>query len=169
MRTVLLALSLLLLADAAWAQTVQRCPAQLPAPVAAKRDAIIAAAKARDLPALKRLIRPGEFTFSFGDDGADPTAYWRDSIKQGIDVPHYMAAIFAMRCGVMVDSGVFLFPISAAMDWKHLTPAEKKEMEALYGKDIDQWFVEGRDKGYSVGWRGVIEKNGAWSAFVAGD
>jgi hypothetical protein len=164
----LMLLTGLILAIALPAQA-QRCPQPLPAPVAAKRDAIIAAAKARDFAALKRLIGPGEFTFSFGDDAGDPTAYWQDSIKQGIDVPHYIAAIFAMRCGVMVESGAFIFPISATMDWKDLTPAEKKEMEALYGKDIDQWFLEGRVKGYYVGWRGVIEKNGAWTSFVAGD
>lgn len=146
----------------------QRCPTPLPPVIEAKRAAIVTAAKAKDWPALQRLIGPGEFTHSFGDEG-DPIAYWKDSLRQGIDVPYYMVAIFSMRCGVMVESGAFIFPVSAAIDWKNLTPAEKAEMEKLYGRDIDQWFLEGREKGYYVGWRGVIEKNGAWSSFVAGD
>ena len=50
-----------------------------------------------------------------------------------------------------------------------LTPIEKAEIEALHGRDIDQWFLEGRDKGYYVGWRGVIGRNGAWTSFVSGD
>lgn len=149
--------------------SAQRCPEKLPAAVEAKRQAIIAAAKVRDLPALAKLTGPGEFTFSFGDDPGDPLAYWQQSAKEKIDIAHYIAAIFAMGCAVMVESGGYIFPISSAMDWKNLTAAEKKEMEALYGRDIDQWFVEGRDKGYYVGWRGVIEKNGAWTSFVAGD
>jgi hypothetical protein len=147
----------------------QRCPDKLPPVVEAKRQAIIAAAKARDLPALAKLVDSGPFTYSFGDEQGDPLPYWQQSLKERIDIPHYIAAIFAMRCGVMVESGAFLFPVSSAMDWKDLTAAEKKEMEALYGREIDQWFLEGREKGYYVGWRGVIEKNGAWTSFVAGD
>ena len=38
---------LTLLPGVALAQSVKRCPAQLPAPVAAKRDAIVTAAKAK--------------------------------------------------------------------------------------------------------------------------
>lgn len=147
----------------------QRCPDQLPAAAEAKRAAIVAAARARDLPALAKLAGPGDFTYSFAGDEGSPLPYWRQAMKEGIDVPRFMAAIFSMRCGVMVESGAFIFPLSSAMDWKNLRPAEKAEMEALYGRDIDQWFLEGRDKGYYVGWRGVIEKNGAWSSFVSGD
>lgn len=167
-RLVLLIGVMLAFALPAAAQQVKRCPAQLPAPVAAKRDAIIVAAKAKDWPTLQKLIGPGEFTFSFGDD-SDAIAYWRDLAKQGTDIPRYMASIFAMGCVVMADTGAYLFPTAGEIDWKNLTAPEKQAMEALYGKEIDQWYVEGRAKGYYVGWRGVIEKSGAWSAFVAGD
>lgn len=167
-RFVLLIGVLLAFALPAQAQQVKRCPAQLPAPVAAKRDAIVAAAKAKDWPALQKQIGPGEFVFSFGGD-ADAIAYWQDLVKQGTDIPRYLASIFAMGCVVVADTGAYLFPVAGEIEWKNLTAPEKKAMEALYGKEIDEWYVEGRAKGYYVGWRGVIEKTGAWSAFVAGD
>lgn len=152
----------------AQAQQVKRCPAQLPAPVEAKRDAIVAAAKAKDWPALRKLTGPGEFVFSFGGD-ADPIIYWQDLAKQGTDISRTMASIFAMGCVVVPETGAYLFPVAGEIEWKNLTAAEKQAMEALYGKEIDEWYVEGRARGYYIGWRGVIEKSGAWSAFVAGD
>jgi hypothetical protein len=170
MRRILPALAMLLLADAAWAQNVQRCPAQLPAPVAAKRDAIVAAARASDWNALKGLIGPGEFTFSFGDDG-DAIAYWRDSVKQGIDIPKMMAAIFSMPCVIVLedDRREYWWPSAVEYAWKDLNAAEKKALQDLYGASIDEWWLEGRDKGYYVGWRAAIDARGAWTAFVAGD
>ena len=159
---------LTLLPGVALAQAVKRCPAQLPAPVAAKRDAIVTAAKAKDWPALQKLIGPGEFVFSFGGD-SDAIAYWQDLVKQGTDIPRYLVSIFAMGCVVTADTGAYLFPAAGEIEWKNLTAAEKQAMLTLYGKEIDEWYVEGRAKGYYIGWRGVIEKSGAWSAFVAGD
>jgi hypothetical protein len=170
MRSFFLVLSLLLLAETASAQTVQRCPAQLPAPVAAKRDAIVAAARASDGTALKGLIGPGEFTFSFGDD-ADAIAYWRDSVKQGIDVPKMMVAVLSMPCVIVLqgDRREYWWPSAAEFAWKDLNAAEKKALQDLYGARIDDWWLEGRDKGYYVGWRAGIDARGAWTAFVAGD
>ncbi len=167
-RLMLLIGMLVAFALPAQAQPVKRCPAQLPAPVAAKRDAIVIAAKAKDWPALRKLTGPGEFVFSFGGD-TDAIAYWQDLAKQGTDIPRYLASIFAMGCVVVPETGAYLFPVAGEIEWKNLTAAEKQAMEALYGKEIDEWYVEGRAKGYYIGWRGVIEKTGAWSAFVAGD
>jgi hypothetical protein len=170
MRKFLLALAMLLLADAAWAQNVQRCPAQLPAPVAAKRDAIIAAAKARDWNALKGLIGPGEFTFSFGDD-SDAIAFWRELGKQGTDIPKTMVAVLSMPCVVTLEDAKreYWWPSAVEFAWKDLNAAEKKALQDLYGAKIDEWWLEGRDKGYYVGWRAGIDAKGAWTAFVAGD
>jgi hypothetical protein len=169
-RLVLLIGVLLAFALPAQAQQVKRCPAQLPAPVAAKRDAIIAAAKERDLKALGTLIGPGDFVYSFGDSG-DAIGYWQDSVKQGIDIPRYLAAVLAMQCVITYDEDrrQYWWPSAAEFAWKDLNATEKKALADLYGGKIDDWWLEGRDKGYYVGWRLGIEANGAWTAFVAGD
>ncbi|MGE0151987.1 MAG: hypothetical protein AB7R90_05170 [Reyranellaceae bacterium] len=167
-RTLLATGMLALFAATAQAQEPRRCPAQLPAPVAAKRDAIVAAAKARDWATLQKLTGPGEFAFSFGDD-TDAIAYWRQAAAAGTDVLRMMQAVFAMGCVTVTNTRGYFFPPAAEIEWKRLNAAERKAMEALYGKAIDEWYVEGRAKGYYVGWRGVIEPDGAWSAFVAGD
>ncbi len=167
-RLLLAAATILMLTGTASAQEIRRCPAQLPAPVAGKRDAIIAAAQARDWTALQQLAGPGEFTYSFGEEG-DAVAYWRQSVQEGIDIPRLLARVFAMGCAVAADTGSYFFPAAAEIEWRKLTAPERKALQDLYGARLDDWYMEGRENGYYVGWRGVIEKDGAWSAFVAGD
>lgn len=149
---------------------VQRCPEILPPAVAAKRDAIVQAATAKDWAALKRLTAPDDFVYSFGDAG-DPIGYWQDSLKQGTDVAQAMAAIFAMPCVVYSEAGrrEYLWPSAAELDWKALNAKERAALQAFYGASIDEWYIEGRAKGYYVGWRGSITQEGAWTSFVAGD
>ena len=150
---------------------VQRCPDKLPAAVEARRAAIVKAATSRDWAALERLIGPGEFVYSFGDAG-DPIGYWRDSVKQGTDIPRYLAAIFSMPCALSLeeDRPQYWWPAATEFEWKDLTAAEQAALDALYDGKVDEWYIEGRATGYYVGWRGSIEKrNGAWSSFVAGD
>lgn len=167
------ALSLALPGVAA-AQAAKRCPAQLPAPVAAKRDAIVAAVTAAastgDWTALGKLAGPGEFTYSFGDEG-DPVAYWRQSVQDGIDIPRYLAGVLAMPCIVSYedDRRQYWWPAAVEFDWKDLGAAERQALERLYAGKVDDWYIEGRATGYYVGWRVSIEADGAWSAFVAGD
>ncbi|MGE0661133.1 MAG: hypothetical protein AB7F36_15445 [Reyranellaceae bacterium] len=166
---VLALLAATMAAQAARAQ-VQRCPDKLPPAVAAKRDAIVQAATAKDWAALKRLTAPDDFVYSFGDAG-DPIGYWQDSLKQGTDVAQAMAAIFAMPCVVYSEAGrrEYLWPSAAELDWKALNAREKAVLQAFYGASIDEWYIEGRAKGYYVGWRGSITQEGAWTSFVAGD
>ena len=149
---------------------VSRCPEKLPAAVEARRAAIVAAATARDWAVLKRLIGPGEFVYSFGDAG-DPIGYWQDSLRQGTDIPRAMAAIFAMPCIVYAERGrrEYWWPAAAEIEWQALNAREKAAMQGFYGKSIDEWYVEGRARGYYVGWRGSITPDGAWTSFVAGD
>ena len=149
---------------------VQRCPDKLPAPVEARRAAIVEAAAAKDWTALERLIGPGEFVYSFGDAG-DPIGYWRDSLQQGTDIARAMAAIFAMPCIVYAERGrrEYWWPAAAEIEWAKLNAKDKAAMQGFYGKSIDEWYVEGRARGYYVGWRGSITPDGAWTSFVAGD
>ena len=165
MKAPLLVLALLLLPGIAMAQ---RCPDQLPAPVTAKRDAIVAAAKARDWTALKGLMGPGYF-MSANPNHDDPIAHWQLLTKDGTDVPAALAAIFSMRCGITVESNASIFPIASAMGWRYLKKREKKALQKFYGDRLETQFVGGRDNGHYIGWRGVIEKDGRWSAFLMGN
>ncbi len=168
MKLVLAALFLLCaFALPAAAEDTQRCPAQLPPAVAAKRAAILAAAKARDFDALKKLASTVEFTFTYGDD-EDPVAFWKELSKHGVDIPKMLTAILSMNC-VVSDGPSYTWPSAAMIDWKKLQPDEQKALTALYGSKIDENWVEGRNKCYYVGWRVSIEPDGSWSSFVAGD
>lgn len=156
----------------AWALNAQaaegeRCSGPLPPAIAAKRSAILAAAQKKDLAALHKLASPVEFTFSYGDD-SDAVAYWRGLAKDGVDIGHIASAILGMGC-VMGEGGSYVWPSAAMIDWAQLSAAEQKALVALYGRKIDEYWLEGRNKGYYVGWRITIEPDGSWSSFVAGD
>jgi hypothetical protein len=60
----------------------QRC-GDLPPPVAKTSQAIHDAASARDYDALAELAGAGEFTYSFGDPGGDPIAFWKSVDADG--------------------------------------------------------------------------------------
>ena len=165
------ALGWCLVASALYAQEIVRCPDRLPQAVAQKRDAIIAAARARDYAALQKLISAREFVYSFGE-GEKPIAYWRAAAKDGIDIPKLMVAVFEMRCTFIKaadGSQAYSWPSAAEIEWAKLNPAERAALEKLYGKKIDEYWIEGRAKGYYVGWRGTIDAKGEWQSFVAGD
>lgn len=156
---------------AASAQEVTRCPQPLPQVVAQKRDAILAAARARDYAGLKNLIPDGEFVYSFGE-GSDAIGYWRKSAKDNVDIAKLMVAIFEMRCTYSKGGGegnFYNWPSAADIEWAKLDAQERAALERLYGKTIDQYWLEGRARGYYVGWRGAIDEQGRWRSFVAGD
>jgi hypothetical protein len=145
----------------------ERCPAQLPTAVAVKRAAILAAAQKKDLVALKNLASTVDFTFSYGGE-TDPVEFWKKTPPGGIDAPRALTAVLTMSC-VMGEGGSFVWPSAAMIDWGKLRPDEQNALVALYGKKIDQYWLEGRNKGYYVGWRVSIEPDGSWSSFVIGD
>lgn len=171
LRAIRLALLGLLLANfqgaIAQAEEGERCLATLPPAIAATRASILAAAKAHDLDGLRKLGSAVDFTFSYGDD-SDAVAYWRSLAKQGVDIAHIASAILAMNC-VMGEGGSYVWPSAAMIDWHKLNAEEQKALIALYGRKIDEYWLEGRNKGYYVGWRITIEPDGSWSSFVAGD
>jgi hypothetical protein len=160
-------LFLLLLLAPAIAQA-QRCPDQLPAPVEAKRAAIVAAAKARDWTALERLIDKTHF-IAANPSRPNPIAYWQQLTREGNDVPKALAEIFDMRCGIGVEAGAHIFPIASAMNWKDLKSKERKRLKRFYGSQLEAQFPNGRESGRYIGWRGAIEKDGRWTAFLTGE
>ena len=152
-------------------ETAARCPATLPAPVAARQQGILAAARAGDYAALRKQVTDmRRFNFDFGEPG-DPMPSWREAQKQKIDLAAIMAAIFAMPCSVQKVEGKLLYGWPSASDftWSQLDAAERTALQKLYGAKLDSYWLEGRAKGYYVGWRGIIAADGTWTSFVAGD
>jgi hypothetical protein len=149
----------------------QRCPAALPAPVAARHRAILAAARAGDYAALRRQVTDVENFEAVIGDGGDPMPIWREAQRRGQNMAGIMAAIFAMPCSTVQIDGKTLYTWPSASDfpWPALTPPERAALQAFYGAKIDEHWLEGRDKGYYVGWRGHIDGDGTWLAFVIGD
>ena len=154
----------------AQAQEITRCDA-LPEPVAAKRDAIAAAAATGDLEALAALTDPNQFTYSFGD-GEGALSYWqRMRDEEGVDPAALMAGVLTAGCGYYEEGGdaFYVWPAAALIDYPDLTQEEIDALQAVYDGDLESWYVEGFDVGYYLGWRLYIEPDGRWSSFVAGD
>jgi len=165
-------------AAALWASTAaaqeeasaERCAA-LPAPVAEMREAIRAAAAARDYGALAKLIDPAEFTYSFGDEGGDPVKYWTSADTGGTDIRATIVALLDMSCAVIdeEDAKEYVWPAASEIAYAELTEKEKAALEKLYPGHVEDQYVEGTSAGYYASWRLYIDENGHWTSFVAGD
>lgn len=148
----------------------ERC-GELPAAVAKTRDAIHAAAEKGDLPALGKLTDRERFTYSFGEEGGDPVAYWESLKADGTDVATTLVALLDMGCvtfEIEGDTTYYEWPAASEVAYEHLTEAEIAALKDLYG-DVEAQYVEGTAVGYYVGWRLLIAKDGRWDSFVAGD
>jgi hypothetical protein len=158
------------IAHAAFAQATTRCE-DLPAPVAEKREAIATAAKAGDLETLAALTDRAEFTYSFGD-GEGALAFWqRMREEEGVDPAALMAGVLEAGCAQYGEGGdsFYIWPAAALIEYPDLTQAEIDALQSLYGGELENWYIEGFDVGYYVGWRLLIEPDGRWTSFVAGD
>lgn len=155
---------------AAQDETAERCDA-LPAPVARMRDAIRAAAAARDYPGLVKLIDPAEFTYSFGEEGGDPVPYWKTVDAGDTDIRATIVAVLDMGCAVATyeDMTEYVWPAAAALPYADLTAGEKAALEKLYPGRVADQYIEGPDVGYYAAWRLYIGEDGHWTSFVAGD
>ncbi|MGH2655304.1 MAG: hypothetical protein ACRDIZ_01155 [Actinomycetota bacterium] len=137
----------------------------IPARVAETRDAILAAAQARDFPALRALIPDEGFTFSFGGE-TDPITYWKRLESEGHEpvIGDILPMVLDTEPGF--DRGVFVWPAQAAED-----PAEwdEQDIEALTAIHAEEDVRSFQDAGLYLGWRVGIERDGTWVFFVAGD
>ena len=137
----------------------------VPPPVAATREAILAAARARDFDALRGLIPDEGFTFSFGGE-TDPIRYWkrlesRDHVPVIGDI---LPAVLETDPGF--ERGVFVWPTQATEDPARWDPAD---IEALAGIHAEEDVRAFQEAGLYYGWRLGIDRNGTWVFFVAGD
>ena len=164
------AIAMITLISQAHAQEITRCDA-LPEPVAAKRDAIAAAAATGDLEAVAALTDPNEFTYSFGD-GEGALGYWqRMRDEEGVDPATLMVGVLTAGCAQYDEGGdsFYVWPVAALIEYPDLTPEEIDALQSVYGGTLESWYIEGFDVGYYVGWRLYIEPDGRWTGFVAGD
>ncbi|MGH2660574.1 MAG: hypothetical protein ACRDHS_13190 [Actinomycetota bacterium] len=138
----------------------------LPSAVAETRNALLAATAAGDYEALRPLIDPARFTYSFGD-GGDAIAYWKDVEANSDDRPlEILAAILSMP-STQTD-GIYAWPFALDRDPASLAQDELRMLSAVYPnieRDVDSWIGFG---GY-FGWRTGISRDGTWRFFVAGD
>lgn len=148
----------------------QRC-GDLPPAVAKTSQAIHDAATARDYDALAKLAGAGEFTYSFGDPGGDPIAFWKSVDAEGTDIRAIIAAVVEMGCAVAAydEATEYVYPSAAEIAYAELTADEKAALEKLYPGEVEAQYIEGTEIGYYAGWRLYIDEDGRWTSFVAGD
>ena len=148
-----------------------RC-GDLPEAVVVKAEAIRDAAQLRDYDALLALTDTADFSYSFGDDGHDPTVYWPALDMGGDDVPGAIVALLEMPCAVVDWGGPlnYVWPAAFEIPYSDLSETERAGLAALYqGMDIEYYYMGGPENGYYVGWRLSIDESGRWTYFIAGD
>lgn len=168
--SIVAGLSLVAVAAPVGAHEISRCE-KLPAPVAAKRDAIAEAAAAGDLEALASLTDPDGFTYSFGD-GEGALAYWqRMRDEEGVGPAELIAGVLGAGCAHFDEGGdsFYVWPAAALIDYPDLNAHEIAALQAVYNGELESFYVEGFDVGYYLGWRLYLEEDGRWTSFVAGD
>jgi hypothetical protein len=139
--------------------------ADLPDAVIAKRDAIVAAAHARDYGALEALLDPATFSYSFGEEG-DPIGYWRELEDVG-EVPilgDYLPGFLAMPFAKLGD--IYVWPSVHAKLPKTWIPQDTDPLASFYTQEELESF---RQLGSYLGWRVGIREDGTWLYFVSGD
>jgi hypothetical protein len=137
----------------------------LPAAVEQTREAIIAAAQARDYDALAELIPDSGFTFSYGS-GDSAIDYWKDLEAAGETPLATMAALLALRHTNAGD--IYVWPWAYDKDPANLTDAQKQALAGAGAATVDQ-LDQMAEFGHYLGWRLGIRKDGTWMFFVAGD
>ncbi len=139
----------------------------LPTAVEVTRQAIAAAAIACDYEALAALTNPSLFTYSFGG-GGDPAGFWREGERRGSEVLRFMVETLKLGWSLDDSTGTALYswPEVFSKAWSEVTEAERDALRPLYDdNDFAQWDAF---EGF-FGWRHLVDAQGTWMAFVAGD
>ena len=137
----------------------------LPAEVAEKREAIVAAAKSFDYDRLETLLDPKTFSYSFGESG-DPVGYWRRLEEEG-HVPilgDYLPVVLGSPHAMRGD--VYVWPSAYGKKPSTWTEEDRQALRSFY---TEQEIKQFEDAGDYLGYRAGIRKNGTWLFFIAGD
>lgn len=142
----------------------------LPAAVQETRQQIHRAAVQCDLERLEDLAAESGFTYSFGG-GDDPAGFWRRAERrEGGDPPmRYLAGLLQRPYGQRQVQGTthYAWPSAFTYDsWASVPQRDREALEPLYDEQDFESFAQ---FGGYLGYRVVIEQDGTWIAFVAGD
>jgi len=131
----------------------------LPAAVERTRAAVQRAAAAGDYAALRRLVPPSGFTYSYGAPAeGDAVAYWRHLEASGQQPLHTLARVLELPYSLR--QGLYVWPFAYGLPRAELTRYER----TLLGPLVRSYA--GNDY---YGWRAGIRPDGTWQFFVAGD
>jgi hypothetical protein len=151
--------------QAARPQTTQPTGVELPAAVADKREAVVAAAHALDYNRLETLLDPATFSYSFGESG-DPIGYWRRLEQEG-HVPILGDYLPVILGGPFARRGdIYVWPSVYGKKSARWTSDERRWLRNFYSEEEIRNFEQIGDY---LGWRVGIRKDGTWLFFVAGD
>jgi hypothetical protein len=142
--------------------------AGLPEAVARMRERIYAAAVRGDYEALRPLIPPGGFRYSFGN-GGDPIEFWRElETREGERPLQIMAAILRVPYTIVRAGDVvyYVWPFVFDRPIDSLTP---EELALVRTFATDEQIAGWREFGAYIGYRLGIRADGTWLYFVAGD
>lgn len=145
---------------------------QLPAPVRAARERILAAAHSGDLQKLFEVMQAGDALPQFSSSQEkNPLVLWRATYPEsgGIEVLSILITILDTGC-LHVDAGtpqeMYLWPYFARGPLKALKPEQKVDLlRIVTGADYKNMTESGTYNFYRVG----ISPDGRWHYFVAGD
>lgn len=137
----------------------------LPLAVAETRQDIYLAAVKHDYKALRSLLDPETFSYSFGESG-DPIGYWRK--QEEAEVPilgDILTGVLHTRFGKTED--VFMWPSAAAKEPSEWTEADLDALRKAGSTDEEIRLFE--QYGGYTGWRAGIRADGTWLFFISGD
>lgn len=144
----------------------------LPAPVQAKRQALIDAARTGDIEALKPIIEAQQTppNVSFGDPD-NALAFLKDISEDddGRQILGLLLDLFDQPYAFYPDSGgetYYIWPYLAEVDPNAMTPEQQVDAYRLLNSEQ---IEELKQFGAWYYWRTFISESGEWSAFVAGD
>lgn len=160
--------------EAGWPEVVvSRDLSQLPAPVAEKREALIAAALTGDIEQLRPIVEaqasPPTVSYGGPDDAVD---YLKEQSADGDGIEALAILLDLLEAPYAIfdagsDTPSYVWPYLAVVeDLSALTPAEEVDAYRILSHDQFSELVELEAWYY---WRVYIGKDGEWQAFVAGD
>jgi hypothetical protein len=145
--------------------TVRVADPTLPRAVAARRERILAAARAHDWEALRRVIGSHPIRYSFGPNvPGGPIAFWKGLEAKGAKPIETLAAI--LKLPYTLSHGTYVWPFAYTTPPDDLTPYEVRLLSSYATPgDVQKWQGTGGYFGYRIG----IDPAGRWQYYVSGD
>jgi hypothetical protein len=139
--------------------------ATLPPAVDRTRRRILAAARAHDWQALRRIIGGKPIRYTFGSEvPGGPIAFWQRAERQGGRPIETLAAIMALP--YTLSHGIYFWPFAYTTPPDQLTSYEIGLLAPFASRaDVAKWKAFGGYFGYRAG----IAPDGTWQLYVSGD